>query len=228
MNEFIPHGTFGVSEETVSVMGTGYNSNVFKILKNVPRDCRKKRVVFAGKISEKKGVMSLLRCLSDLEEPEKFSLVLAGGAGNAQEYAAIEALAAQAPCEVSFLGRLSHQELAFTMNSGDIFVLPSFYEGLPLVVIEAMACGLRVVCTDLPGIRPWLDQAIPGHGVLFVAPPAMRNEDEPLPESLPAFERNLASALEAALHAPSADQNLVRSLSWESLCRRMCAIWESK
>ena len=50
------------------------------------------------------------------------------------------------------------------MNQSDVFVLPSFYEGLPLVIIEALACGTYVICTDLPGIRNWIDQNLPDNG----------------------------------------------------------------
>ena len=111
------------------------------------------------------------------------------------------------------------------MNASDIFILPSFYEGLPLVLIEAMACGLRAICTDLPGIKSWLNKAIPHNGVLFVKPPEMRNEDEPIAESLPDFEKRLASAIQTVMFSPEADQELVRSVSWDALCGRMCAIW---
>ena len=66
------------------------------------------------------------------------------------------------------------------MNQSDVFVLPSFYEGLPLVIIEALACGTYVICTDLPGIRNWIDQNLPDNGVVFVEPPKRVNEDEPV------------------------------------------------
>ena len=140
-------------------------------------------------------MFSLLRALSLLQAPERFTLTLAGGYGDQAEYDAIRALAAEAPCPVLFPGKLSQAELAREMNESDVFVLPSFYEGLPLVLIEAMACGLNCVCTDLPGIRPWLDARLPGHGVVFVAPPAMHNQDEPEPK--------VSRALSGSLPRPS-------------------------
>ena len=114
------------------------------------------------------------------------------------------------------------------MNLCDVFVLPSFYEGLPLVLIEAMACGMKTVCTDLPGIQPWLDQAIPDHGTVFVSPPAMRNTDEPIPEELPAFELRLAQAMEEAPSRPIPDQARIQPLSWNALCRKLLAIFDSQ
>jgi glycosyltransferase involved in cell wall biosynthesis len=186
----------------------------------------KTRLIFAGKLSEKKGVMSLLRALSHLNNPQDYELALAGGYGNQAEYDEICRLAEAAPCEVSFLGKLTHQQLAQQMNASDIFILPSFFEGLPLVLIEAMACGTRVICSDLPGIQPWLEKAIPGSGVVFVTPPEMQNEDEPLPESLPIFEKALAEAIVTVMDNPLADQNLVKSVSWDALCGKLIGIFE--
>ena len=219
--------TFGVNPEKVSVMGTGYNSDVFFLNPEAKaqRDSRKTRLIFAGKMSEKKGLYSLLRALRLLPNPRNYELALAGGYGNRAEYAEICRLAETAPCPVTFLGRLSHQELALEMNKSDAFILPSFYEGLPLVLIEAMACGLKTICTDLPGIRPWLDQAIPVSGTIFVTPPRMHNEDEPWPEDLPGFEKALAEAIQALPHRPTADQEQVRKVSWDGLCNTYCDIW---
>ncbi len=215
--------TYGVPAEQVSVIGTGYNSDVFSIQENVkekkdPSICR---FIFAGKLSEKKGVMSLLRSLSHLPQPDNFELALAGGYGNQKEYDEICRLAEEAPCKVTFLGKLTHAQLAEELNGSDVFVLPSFFEGLPLVLIEAMACGLHVVCTDLPGIQPWLAKAIPDSGVVFVTPPAMQNEDEPLPESLPAFEKSLAAAMVQAKEQPLPTMEHVRAVSWDALCDKL-------
>lgn len=221
---------FDVPEERVTVMGTGYNSDIFSMQEDMQQKRKPGtlRLIFAGKLSEKKGVISLLRALDSLAQPEKYELALAGGAGNEEELREIKDLARSAPCEVRFLGRLNHHELARAMNASDALVLPSFYEGLPLVVLEALACALRVLCTDLPGVREWLDQTVPGHGVLFVEPPKMRNEDEPLRESLPAFERRLAEAITALRQQPIADLRAVQSVSWDGLCEKMTGLWQTK
>lgn len=216
---------FGIESEKVFVMGTGYNSDVFYL--DRAGENRKTRLIFAGKLSEKKGLYSLLRALRLLQKPEQYELALAGGYGNREEYAAICRLAEVSPCPVTFLGKLTHPELAREMNNSDVFILPSFYEGLPLVLIEAMACGLKTVCTDLPGIRPWLDRAIPGNGTVFVKPPRMYLEDEPYPEDLPVFEQALAEAIQTVHHRPAPNPELVRKVSWDGLSRKYCAIWIS-
>lgn len=219
---------YDVPDSLVTVVGTGYNSSVFyeSDFYQASRNASVTRLIFAGKLSEKKGVFSLLRALHHLQHPEAFELVLAGGYGDPAEYEKLLRLAAEAPCKITFLNKLDQQQLAFHMNSSHIFVLPSFYEGLPLVLIEAMACGLHTVCTDLPGIRPWLDRAIPQNGTVFVAPPRMYHTDIPIPEDLPAFEQMLAHAIETASNQPLPDIRHVKTLSWDSLCRKLLALWK--
>jgi glycosyltransferase involved in cell wall biosynthesis len=220
---------FGIPQEKVHVMGTGYNSDVFFVNETIrqARQSEKIRLIFAGKISEKKGVMSLLRAMHYVRQPEIYELAFAGGYGNEEEYAEIQRLAEEAPCDVTFLGKLSHAQLAEEMNASDVFVLPSFYEGLPLVLIEALACGLQAICTDLTGIRPWMNRVVPNHGVCFVRPPEMENEDEALPESLPEFERRLAAAIDTIGFMPAADLNQVRQVSWDVLCGKMVNLWNN-
>lgn len=217
--------TFGVPCSRVHVIGTGYNAELFYCDASVERDER--RIAYAGKIWEKKGVACLLRSFERMEHlPEGLVLELAGGHSDDDEYGRIVDLARSCPVEANFLGKLPQRQLARLYNRSGVFVLPSFFEGLPLVVVEALACGCKVVVTDLPGIRPWIEKSIVGAPVWYVEPPAMRNADEPVPESLPAFEKRLATALEQALCAPHAPCD-VTGLSWDALAERMLRLCRS-
>ena len=89
-----------------------------------------------------------------------------------------------------------------------------------------MACGLKVVCTDLPGIKNWLDANLPANEVVFVKPPKMRNEDEPKEEELPEFERKLAQAIMAAEDTKVPEEQELKKISWDGLCRRLMKMWE--
>ncbi len=215
---------YGADISKITQVGMGYNSEIFR------RDGEKikdqvTRLVFAGKIAEKKGVMSLLRSLTllaDAADGEKvpvgqLKLSLAGSTGNAEEYEMIRELAEKCPYEVEFLGRLPQEELAKVYHRSDIFVLPSFFEGIPLVVIEALACGNRIVMTDLPGIREWLAAVAPGADVQYVRLPDMRNTDEPVPETLPEFEMRLMEALRTSIRQKETNLTDVSGISWEKI-----------
>ena len=59
---------------------------------------------------------------------------------------------------VLFKGRLPHKEIVTYLNAADIFVLPTLAEGCCNAVVEAMACGLPIVSSDLPFNDDILDE----------------------------------------------------------------------
>lgn len=214
---------YPVEEEKIKIAGTGYNQSVFFQRRETDaamEEAGPLRLIYAGKIAEKKGVASLLKSLDYLSrEPEELVLYLAGGAGNQKEYEWIRDLAEKCRYPVHFLGKLSQTKLAEEYNKSDIFVLPSFSEGLPLTIMEAMACGCKVIVTDLPGIRPWTEANVENAPILFVEPPKMQNTDEPVPESLEQFERKLAESIETCAAMPYAGCPDLSRVSWENICK---------
>lgn len=242
---------YGVDPDRVCVVGTGFNSQVFcragrtnadtyieahtdtngdthtethvDAQRISPTHCDDLSLVYAGKIWGKKGVPQLIAALEQVEAPNRrVVLRLAGGYNDPQEYKRIVDQAKASSCSIEFLGKLAQPELARAYRQAELFVLPSFFEGLPLVVIEALACGCKVVMTDLPGIRPWIERNVQDAPIIYVAPPRMRRVDEPYAEDLPAFESRLARAIEqaCALEAGTCD---VSGLSWECLSSRVLA-----
>ncbi len=214
---------YGADPARVRLMGVGYNGDIFRPLGGRDGD-GPVRIVYAGKIAEKKGVMSLLRCLPRMAaDPERTELLLAGGAGNEAEAALARSLAESAPFPVRFLGPLPQDALAAAYSRSRVFVLPSFSEGVPLTLLEALACGARAVVSDLPGLRQWMDTFVPGADVGYVPLPDMDMVDEPVPEQLPAFEQRLASALDAALAAGDPAPPDMSQVTWESVAERILA-----
>ena len=216
--------SYGIAPEKVHVIGTGFNAEVFHPISGL-RASGRADLLYVGKIWKKKGVESLARCLDLLSvDPARFTLRLAGGYSDEAERDHIAAIAEASRYPVEFLGQLDQEALAKAYNQAHVFVLPSFFEGLPLVAVEALACGCRVVMTDLPGIREWVEREVPGAPIGFVEPPRIVGADEPVEEDLPAFESRLAAAIERSAEtamnelAPSCD---VSRLSWDALARRI-------
>lgn len=205
----------------IEVIGTGYNSAVF-YNKGYDRSKEEIRLIFAGKICEKKGVFALLEALDAMETDRKVSLYLAGGYSDEEEYQKIVSLSKKCRRKVVFLGKLNQKELTEEFNKAHIFVLPSFYEGLPLVIVEALSCGLKVVATDLPGVQPWINSNISNHKISFVKPPKMHNVDDPDEEFLEEFVKDLTHTLEEAIKEYDGPVLCdTRAISWDGVAEKI-------
>lgn len=209
---------FGIPESIIHVVGAGYDADIFHI-RQTEQVCRQTdpvfRIIFAGKLSRAKGVPYLLRALQTVssQKPElEISLTLAGGTGSPDEYAEIKTLADVCSYPVTFTGPVYGQKLADLYRAHDCFILPSLNEGLPLCVIEALACGLRVIMTDLPGIRPWLKAHIKDAPISYV--PVGRDTDQ--------LSNNLADTImdQAGITRCTTEIDL-SSLTWEALAQRI-------
>ena len=109
------------------------------------------KLLFLGWLEEKKGIFELLDSCLQLNDKTRFSLVVAGK-GNAEERA-MEFVQDNGLVEkVDFRGWVEGIELAKLFKECDILVLPSWAEGLPNAMIEAMAAGLAVVVSSVGNI----------------------------------------------------------------------------
>ena len=92
--------------------------------------------------------------------------------------------------------------LVFVMRESHILVLPSFYEGLPLVILEGLASGCRIVATDLPGTKEILGNSDTDI-ITLVRAPRLRFIDQPYREDEYSFEQNLRKAIQRQISAAS-------------------------
>lgn len=218
---------YPVEETKITVVGSGYNASVFHRLSQ-PEVSEEKndkhlyRIIYVGKIAEKKGVESLVRSLQYLHmNTDELEVDLVGGTGNHEEYQRILRLAEESRYPVHLLGRLSQADLVASYNRSDLFVLASYSEGLPLTIIEAMACGCKVIVTDLPGIRPWVSANVENAPILYLEPPEMVNTDDPVSDSLEKFEKRLAQLIEESRKMPYQGVPDLSRISWENICRKV-------
>jgi glycosyltransferase involved in cell wall biosynthesis len=116
--------------------------------RRVPAEGRALRVLFVGNLSERKGVSDLLAALAQPGfDTQRLSVDMAGG-GDVEGYTA-KALALGLGERVRFTGWVDQAGVAQLMAKADVLVLPSYDEGLPLVILEALANGVAVVCSPV-------------------------------------------------------------------------------
>ncbi|MFQ6102748.1 MAG: glycosyltransferase [Candidatus Glassbacteria bacterium] len=109
-------------------------------------------VLSVARLDMDKGLDYLIRAVAGLQgKIEGLSLTLVGD-GPARGY--LEQLTGElgVRSKVHFAGALEHDEVVKEYRKADAFVLPSFWEGIPVVLIEAMASGVPVVATRITGI----------------------------------------------------------------------------
>lgn len=134
----------------------------------IPDDARV--LVSVGGLVERKGFHRVIECLPELLKAHpKLMLLIVGAAGPEGDYSPqlrqmIDSLGLQS--QVRFLGGLPPHELKVPLSAADVFVLATRYEGWANVFLEAMACGLPVVSTQVGGnaqvvCRPELGILVP-------------------------------------------------------------------
>jgi glycosyltransferase involved in cell wall biosynthesis len=110
------------------------------------RRARSRRVLYVGRLSPEKNLPAVIQATASAG----VDLSLAGGG---PERDSLEARARALGAKVEFLGVVEQAGLPAVYAASDVFVLASFTEGHPKVLLEAMACGLPCVASDCAGNR---------------------------------------------------------------------------
>lgn len=218
--------TLGIPEDRICVVGAGYREDIFyPDPSHSPRDAR---LVYVGKLSHSKGVPQLIEAFRILRRRKPGLTLDIAGSGAGKEGEKLEAAILATP-GVHFHGQLEQEALAQLMRKCRVCVLPSFYEGLPLVLVEALACGCRLVATSLPGILQGLKPQI-GPALELLPLPEMESIDRPQPAALEKFVKTLAEKLEAGLsRGPLRTNAVVDCLDvfrWRSVFGRVELLWK--
>ena len=121
------------------------------------------RVLFVGGLTHRKGLGDLLVASQRLlDDGVRHEIWVVGGTPD-EGGAAATALRAAAPRSARFLGPLPPEQMPAVYRSVDVFCLPSWYEAMPLSVLEAMATGLPVVATDVGDVARAVVTGVTGH-----------------------------------------------------------------
>ncbi len=127
------------------------------------RDIEQPYILFIGRVEKKKNVLGLVRAFRRVNRDVK--LVLAGQLGYGGEEVLQEIKHLKLEDRVIHLGYVPRAEYFELLARAALLVVPSFGEGFGLPVLEAMAQGTPVVCSDIPALRE-----VGGNAVRYVHP----------------------------------------------------------
>ena len=135
---------YTVNREKIVVIPNYVDTETFR-----PLGCEKEseRIIFVGRLVEQKNLFSLI----DAVKGSDIKLVLIGK--GPLEGALKKKVKEEGIENVAFAGVVPNERLPEELNKSEIFMLPSLYEGNPKTLLEAMACGLPVIGTNVVGIK---------------------------------------------------------------------------
>ena len=223
---------FGIDSQKIVPMGGAVDQRVF-----FPARCKQEkadasdrcvRIVYAGKIERSKGIFELIPAFKRalVHEPNLYLSIV--GTPNEENKEQLDELIAG--CErIESMPKKSQRELADFLRTQDIFVMPSFYEGVALMAVESLACGLRVVASEIEALMALLGPRVNTSGVIeYVALPGLYDTDKPVEEDIPAFIERLSDALlvqarrvKAGEEIPVAIQKEIEAHTWAKLVARI-------
>lgn len=117
--------------------------------------------LYVGDLICEKGIFDLIKAWGEVHRRRPDSLLVFLGKGP------LAAVIRGETRGIHLSGPRPHEEVSLWMQASDVLVLPSYSEGLPTVVVEAMACGLPVVATNVGGTP---EAVVHGETGFLVAP----------------------------------------------------------
>lgn len=113
-----------------------------------------KYILYIGTLQPRKNIPALIEALTLLKEDNDLNLVIAGGKGHNYDKHIDEMLTkSNLVNKVFFPGYIEEVDKATLLNSAQIFIFPSFYEGFGVPILEAMWAGVPVIISDIPPHR---------------------------------------------------------------------------
>jgi glycosyltransferase involved in cell wall biosynthesis len=156
--------TFGVRPNRVGVIYNGVPATTLKPRTSSPDG--RFRLLFVGNLLERKGVKDLLHALASPGIAARDIVLTMAGGGPVDTYREM-ATRLGVGDRVTFTGWVSQVDARSLMVNSDALILPAYDEGLPLVILEALASRTPVICTPVGSIPEVLEDR---RTALFVPP----------------------------------------------------------
>ena len=202
---------YNYSKENIINIGAGYNEKVFFPLNNYePKE--KSEILYAGKFDESKGFYELIKAFRILETKVRdVELDLIGNLKE-EDKERVYSLVGDSK-NIKIYNAMDQVHLGEIMRQKDIFILPSYFEGLGLIAVEALGSGLRVVATEIEGLIEFLGDKINNSDIIeYIAMPTIYDTDKAVEEEKPAFIERIVAALELMIERTRKERKLPQEL----------------
>lgn len=137
-------------QQKISLSGCFFDTRLFGVKRNFAD--RRNLVGYIGRLGEEKGVMEFVRAIPSILKRRDDVEFLIGGYGYLMEKIESE-LKNDRLCEkVILTGWIPHEQLIHYLNNLKLLVVPSYTESIPIVALEAMACGTPVLAATVGGV----------------------------------------------------------------------------
>ncbi|HMJ11560.1 MAG TPA: glycosyltransferase family 4 protein [Polyangiaceae bacterium] len=166
----------GAAADRVDVVANGVNTELFHprsrsaARRTLGVGSEKRVILYVGRLEETKGVLDLLAAFEKLDRQQNVELVLLG---EGKVRAECDAAALRTPGRIRVLGARPLREVPEWLAACDVLTLPSWNEGMPNVVLEALASGRRVVATRVGAVPDLISSELLGEVVEKCAPDAL-------------------------------------------------------
>ncbi|MDO5018389.1 MAG: glycosyltransferase family 4 protein [Lagierella massiliensis] len=220
---------FNIPKKKIFTTGGGYNQEYFYRDDEYKYEANNNfvNIVFAGKISNAKGVYELIDAFKSLNYGTDIILNIIGTPIGEDKKRIENAI--KDTKNIKIFNAKNQSSLADMLRYSDIFVLPSYYEGLGLVAIEALASGCFVVSTDLKPLKEVLGKKVNNSNAIeYCAMPKLKNVDTPLEEEIPQHIENLARAISKQVERVKKNERInpfiyddIKIHSWKNIADRM-------
>jgi glycogen synthase len=204
----------GAAENRIHVIPPGVNPSLFEGPFEDPfSGVGRPRVLFVGRLAPQKGVDTLVAAAGLLKDP--CAQVLLVGDGPERKALERETERLGVGDRLHFVGFVTHDRLPAAMAHADVLVLPSLYEELGTVLLEAMQAGLPIVASETGGIPDVIEDGVNG----LLVPPGD-------PEALARGIDRILSDGDLARRLSEGAQERGKDYDWEVLAERVLRVYE--
>jgi glycosyltransferase involved in cell wall biosynthesis len=206
-------------KEKIVVIPVGIDLDIFrpvdkeKMRIKLGFDKEDKIILYVGRFSVEKGLDQLLMAFKNLQSGESKSRLVLVGKGPQKRK--LEDIVNKERIErVKFLSPVRRQKVSEIMNCADVLALTSSFEGMPTVVLEALACGVPVVATNVGDIK----KVVINHKTGYLI--RERNVEEIKDGLLKVIDMGREKYIDDCV-------NVVQRYSWKNIANEIMEVYES-